>query len=193
MEFEDTGFLERNITNASRIVKDLPLYLGIGYATKPYSTFGAGYGVGSIRETFLTMREKGQVGTWGEFWDAYRKYGIKAGLKEGAQLSVAGRFGRISNKFFVLKLFSNIFFLNRQTKNPFFSEGLIFKMVNTKPSVNLTFYEFIKYDTTLFIRTTEGSASKEKFKARKDKGAFCKGLEAARRIRTACRQRWVLL
>ena len=27
------------------------------------------------------MREKGQVGTWGEFWDAYRKYGIKAGLK----------------------------------------------------------------------------------------------------------------
>ncbi len=99
MEFEDTGFLERNITNASRIVKDLPLYLGIGYATKPYSTFGAGYGVGSIRETFLTMREKGQVGTWGEFWDAYRKYGIKAGLKEGAQLSVAGRFGRISNKF----------------------------------------------------------------------------------------------
>ena len=27
LEFEDTGFLERNITNASRIVKDLPLYL----------------------------------------------------------------------------------------------------------------------------------------------------------------------
>ena len=34
-----------------------------------------------------------------EFWDAYRKYGIKAGLKEGAQLSMASRFGRLSNKF----------------------------------------------------------------------------------------------
>ena len=99
LEFEDTGFLERNITNASRIVKDLPLYLGIGYATRPFSIFGAGYGVGSIRETFLTMREKGQVGTFGEFWNAYRKYGIKAGLKEGAQLSMASRFGRLSNKF----------------------------------------------------------------------------------------------
>ena len=99
LEFEDTGFLERNITNATRIVKDLPLYLGIGYATKPFSVFGAGFGVGSIRETFLTMREKGQVGTWGEFWDAYRKYGIKAGLKEGLQLSTASRFGRLSNKF----------------------------------------------------------------------------------------------
>ena len=99
LEFEDTGFLERNITNASRIVKDLPLYIGIGYATKPFSIFGAGYGVGSIRETFLTMREKGQVGTFGEFWDAYRKHGIKAGLKEGLQLSMASRFGRLSNKF----------------------------------------------------------------------------------------------
>ena len=29
------------------------------------------------------MREKGQVGTFGEFWNAYRKNGIKAGLKEG--------------------------------------------------------------------------------------------------------------
>ena len=99
LEFEDTGFLERNITNATRIVKDLPLYLGIGYATKPFSVFGAGYGVGSIRETFLTMREKQQVGTWGEFWNAYRKYGIKAGFKEGLQLSTASRFGRLSNKF----------------------------------------------------------------------------------------------
>ena len=99
LEFEDTGFLERNITNASRIVKDLPSYIGIGYATKPFSIFGAGYGVGSIRETFLTMREKGQVGTFGEFWDAYRKHGIKAGLKEGLQLSMASRFGRLSNKF----------------------------------------------------------------------------------------------
>ena len=66
MEFEDTGFLERNITNATRIVKDLPLYLGIGYATRPYSVFGAGFGVGSLEE-LLTMREKGQVGTWVSF------------------------------------------------------------------------------------------------------------------------------
>ena len=35
----------------------------------------------------------------GEFWDAYRKYGIKAGLKEGAQLSMASRFVRLTNKF----------------------------------------------------------------------------------------------
>ena len=98
LEFEDTGFLERNITNATRIIKDLPLYLGVGYATK-YSPLAMGFGVGSIRETFLTMREKGQVGTFGEFWDAYRKYGIKAGLKEGLQLSVASKFGRLSNKF----------------------------------------------------------------------------------------------
>ena len=102
LEFEDTGFLERNLTNAARIAKDLPLYipavLAFGRVGAPVA--GSGFAVGSIRETFLTMREKGQVGTWGEFWDAYRKYGIKAGLKEGAQLSVAGRFGRISNKFF---------------------------------------------------------------------------------------------
>ena len=33
VDFQDTGFLERNITNAARIVKDLPLYFGVGGAS----------------------------------------------------------------------------------------------------------------------------------------------------------------
>tara|TARA_B100001939_G_C16945921_1_gene620326 strand:- start:96 stop:3794 length:3699 start_codon:yes stop_codon:yes gene_type:complete len=105
VDFEDTGFLERNLTNASRIAKDLPLYLGVGlpvgFATRSpnAATFTSGVVVGSIRETYLEMREKGQVANWENFWEIFRNEGIKAGLKEGTQLTAAAKLGGISDKF----------------------------------------------------------------------------------------------
>jgi len=105
VDFQDTGFLERNITNAARIVKDLPLYFGVGgaslFATRSpnASIFTSGLVVGSIRETYLEMREKGQVANWNNFWEIFRNEGIKAGLKEGVQLTAAAKLGGLSNKF----------------------------------------------------------------------------------------------
>jgi hypothetical protein len=105
VDFQDTGFLERNLTNASRIAKDLPLYLTTGglslFATRSpnASIFTSGLVVGSIRETYLEMREKGQVANWNNFWEIFRNEGIKAGLKEGTQLTAAAKLGGISNKF----------------------------------------------------------------------------------------------
>ncbi len=105
VDFQDTGFLERNITNAARIVKDLPLYFGVGgaslFATRSpnASIFTSGLVVGSIRETYLDMREKGQVANWNNFWEIFRNEGIKAGLKEGTQLLSAAKLGGLSNKF----------------------------------------------------------------------------------------------
>jgi len=105
VDFQDTGFLERNLTNAARIAKDLPLYLTTGgaslFATRSpnASVFTSGLVVGSIRETYLEMREKGQVANWNNFWEIFRNEGIKAGLKEGVQLTTAAKLGGISNKF----------------------------------------------------------------------------------------------
>ena len=105
VDFQDTGFLERNLTNASRIVKDLPLYLSTGgltlFATRSpnASIFTSGLTVGAIRETYMTMREKGQVANWNNFWEIFRNEGIKAGLKEGTQLTAAAKLGGLSNKF----------------------------------------------------------------------------------------------
>ena len=105
VDFQDTGFLERNLTNAARIAKDLPLYLSTGgltlFATRSpnASVFTSGLVVGSIRETYLEMREKGQVANWNNFWEIFRNEGIKAGLKEGIQLTSAAKLGGISNKF----------------------------------------------------------------------------------------------
>lgn len=105
VDFQDTGFLERNLTNAARIAKDLPLYIGVGgavgFATRSpnASIFTSGLVVGSIRETYLTMRENGQVANWSEFWEIFRNEGIKAGLKEGMQLTTAARLGGLSNNF----------------------------------------------------------------------------------------------
>ena len=105
VDFQDTGFLERNLTNASRIAKDLPLYLTTGgltlFATRSpnASIFTSGLAVGAIRETYMTMREKGQVANWNNFWEIFRNEGIKAGLKEGVQLTAAAKVGGLSNKF----------------------------------------------------------------------------------------------
>lgn len=105
IDFQDTGYLERNLTNAARIAKDLPLYLAVGapvgFATRSpnAATFASGTVVGSIRETYLTMREKGQVANWENFWEIFKNEGIKAGLKEGTQLTAAAKLGGISNKF----------------------------------------------------------------------------------------------
>tara|TARA_R100000231_G_scaffold92745_1_gene69720 strand:+ start:2215 stop:5913 length:3699 start_codon:yes stop_codon:yes gene_type:complete len=105
VDFQDTGFLERNLTNAARIAKDLPLYMGvgipIGFATRSpnASVFASGTVVGSIRETYMTMRQNGQVANWDNFWEIFRNEGIKAGLKEGTQLTAAAKLGSLSNNF----------------------------------------------------------------------------------------------
>ena len=105
LEIADTGILERNITNATRLIKDLPLYLGVGgatmYATRSptASIFTSGLAVGSIRETYLNMLENGEVGNWSNFWKSFREVGLKAGVKEGLQLTSAAKLGGLSNKF----------------------------------------------------------------------------------------------
>ena len=98
---DDTGFLERNITNISRLIKDLPVYavptIISGYATrKPDVSIAAGaFVAGSLRETYLKSLMNDEVNGFNEFFKIWTNEGIKAGAKEAAQIYSALKLGGI--------------------------------------------------------------------------------------------------
>jgi len=95
---EDTGFLERQIMNVSRLTKDLPVY---GAASLPFlfarnkdaALVASGFVGGSLRETYLKALQNDEVNGFSEFFDIWTKEGIKAGAAEAAQLYAATKAG----------------------------------------------------------------------------------------------------
>ena len=96
---DDTGFLERNITNISRLVKDLPVYAvptiaGAVATRKPDLSLAAGaFVAGSLRETYLKALQNDEVNGFEEFWKIWTEEGIKAGATEAAQIYAATKTG----------------------------------------------------------------------------------------------------
>ena len=96
---DDTGFLERNITNISRLVKDLPVYAvptiaGAVATRKPDFSLAAGaFVAGSLRETYLKALQNDEVNGFQEFWKIWTEEGIKAGATEAAQIYAATKTG----------------------------------------------------------------------------------------------------
>jgi hypothetical protein len=96
---DDTGFLERNITNISRLVKDLPVYAvptiaGAVITRKPDASLAAGaFVAGSLRETYLKALQNDEVNGFEEFWKIWTEEGIKAGATEAAQIYAATKTG----------------------------------------------------------------------------------------------------
>ena len=103
-QFDDTGIIERNIQNIATIIKDLPIYAvgslpGI-IAKKPgVAVAGAGFFGGSLRQTYLTALENGEVNSFSEWFDVFTKEGIKAGAKEAAQLYAAYKVPGLMGKY----------------------------------------------------------------------------------------------
>ena len=96
---DDTGFLERNITNISRLVKDLPVYAvptvaGVLTTKKPDASLAAAaFVAGSLRETYLKALQNDEVNGFQEFWKIWTEEGIKAGATEAAQIYAATKTG----------------------------------------------------------------------------------------------------
>ena len=96
---DDTGFLERNITNISRLVKDLPVYAvptiaGVLTTRKPDVSLASGaFVAGSLRETYLKALQNDEVNGFQEFWKIWTEEGIKAGATEAAQIYAATKTG----------------------------------------------------------------------------------------------------
>lgn len=100
---DDTGFLERNIMNISRLIKDFPVYgaaavsLGIATRSKDAALAGSGFVAGSLRQAYLTALQNDEVNGFNDFFKAWTEEGIKAGATEAAQLYVASKVGNIFN------------------------------------------------------------------------------------------------
>jgi len=96
---DDTGFVERNITNIARLVKDLPVYAvptiaGSRLTGKVDLSLAAGaFVAGSLRETYLKALQNDEVNGFQEFWKIWTEEGIKAGATEAAQIYAATKTG----------------------------------------------------------------------------------------------------
>ncbi|QOI68901.1 hypothetical protein Lederberg_8 [Pelagibacter phage Lederberg EXVC029P] len=96
---DDTGFLERNIMNISRLAKDLPVYAAaavpFGLATRQGDVTAAGsaFVAGSLRQTYLTALQNDEVNGFNEFFKVWTEEGWKAGATEAAQLYASLRLG----------------------------------------------------------------------------------------------------
>ena len=99
---------ERVTQQVTNIVADLPFYIIPGYFAERLTggktkgiggAYAAGFTVGTIRETFLEALERGDVDTFGEWWDIFTDEGVKAGNKEGLMLGGAVATATFAKKF----------------------------------------------------------------------------------------------
>jgi len=87
-EPEDTGAIERLFETLASLGADAPTF-GVGAAIgsltgNPFGTgFGAGFVNDSIKHMYLAALERGDVDTFGEFWNMFLKHGVKEGIKGG--------------------------------------------------------------------------------------------------------------
>lgn len=94
VEPEDTGIAERFFETMVGIGADLIPFLAgsipAGMVAGPALAAGAGAFVNeSIKTMYLEALERGDVDTFGEFFDIFVREGISAGVKSGATLSIA--------------------------------------------------------------------------------------------------------
>ena len=89
-EPDDTGALERLFESVVSLGADLPTF-GAGMAIGGFATggnpfamgFGGGFVNDSIKHMYLEALERGDVKTFGEFWDVFLKHGVSEGIKGG--------------------------------------------------------------------------------------------------------------
>ena len=89
-EPEDTGAIERLFETLTSLGADAPTF-GVGMALggamfggNPFAVgFGAGFVNDSIKHMYLAALERGDVDTFGEFWNMFLKHGVKEGIKGG--------------------------------------------------------------------------------------------------------------
>lgn len=91
---------ERVTEQVANILADLPIYASTAYLAGKVEKgktgglaplYAAGFVNGAIRESFIQALERGDVDTWGEWWDIFTHESIAAGNKEG--LTLAGSIG----------------------------------------------------------------------------------------------------
>tara|TARA_R110000751_G_scaffold94146_1_gene183706 strand:+ start:1022 stop:5215 length:4194 start_codon:yes stop_codon:yes gene_type:complete len=93
-ELEDTAFLEKLFLQGAQIIADIPtLGLGgaIGSRILPVtggSAYGAGFLTESLRTTYHTALQRGDVDNFSEWWDIFIDQGIAEGHKAGATLAI---------------------------------------------------------------------------------------------------------
>ena len=99
-DFTQPSRFERVTQQIGNILADLPIYGATAYLagkvekgkTKGLAPlYAAGFVNGAIRESFIQALERGDVDTWGQWWDIFTHHSIDAGNKEG--LTLAGSVG----------------------------------------------------------------------------------------------------
>lgn len=90
---EDSGWLEGFVQQLSTLGADLPFYALGAFAGSPIpkvgSTFGAAFVPGVLRKTMTEALNKQQIGEPIDFMKIVLEEGIKQGIKDGLQLTVA--------------------------------------------------------------------------------------------------------
>ncbi len=99
---EDESFLEGLVQRGTTMAFDLPFYIAGGAAgsavgayfggpaaAKYTGPFGAGFVNGSIRKTLMEAIQKKQIDEPVDYMKIFLEEGVKAGVTEGAQLSLA--------------------------------------------------------------------------------------------------------
>ena len=87
-EPDDTGAIERLFESVVSLGADAPTF-GAGMAIgslsgNPFAMgFGGGFVNDSIKHMYLGALERGDVDTFGEFWEMFLKHGVKEGIKGG--------------------------------------------------------------------------------------------------------------
>jgi hypothetical protein len=89
-EPDDTGAIERLFESLVGLGADLPTF-GTGMAIGGFASggnpfamgFGGGFVNDSIKHMYLGALERGDVDTFGEFWEMFMKHGVSEGIKGG--------------------------------------------------------------------------------------------------------------
>jgi hypothetical protein len=112
-EPEDTGALERVFESLVALGADTPTFVAgavpaalVTGGSPLASGFAAGFVNDSIKGMFLGALQRGDVDTFGEYWDQFLKHGIEEGLKGGL---IAGGMTVAPNVLPILKLPVNKF------------------------------------------------------------------------------------
>ena len=89
-EPDDTGAIERLFESLVGLGADIPTFgtgMAIGGVMSGGNPFAMGFGGGfvndSIKHMYLSALERGDVDTFGEFWEMFMKHGVSEGIKGG--------------------------------------------------------------------------------------------------------------
>ena len=89
-EPDDTGAIERLFESLVGLGADIPTFgtgMALGGVMSGGNPFAMGFGGGfvndSIKHMYLSALERGDVDTFGEFWEQFMKHGVSEGIKGG--------------------------------------------------------------------------------------------------------------